>query len=280
MSYILDALRKADAQRERDPARGIHAQSLQAQQPQGPAATGAKTWVWAGAAAGVVVVGGALWYALQQRGPAARAQEAVARAPASLPPIAATPVAASAIVPSAAPAALEVQAGTEAAPTIAPRRATRLAQASPAQPVVAPAIPPASVAASMSPLAAGQPPMPVPQAVSPAPGAPGMVNQPPPGMTPPPSFNTAPAPTPLAPRPPVSVAPAPPTPPVAGLPAEAPKLTITGGVYSANRAQRMLIVNGQVAAEGADLGNGVKLEEIQPKAAVLTFRGSRYVVGY
>ncbi len=27
MSYILDALKKADAQRERDPARGIHAQS-------------------------------------------------------------------------------------------------------------------------------------------------------------------------------------------------------------------------------------------------------------
>ena len=30
MSYILDALRKADAQRDRDPARGIHAQTLHA----------------------------------------------------------------------------------------------------------------------------------------------------------------------------------------------------------------------------------------------------------
>ncbi|RYY69139.1 MAG: hypothetical protein EOO24_51245, partial [Comamonadaceae bacterium] len=28
MSYILDALRKADAERERDPARGIHAQPM------------------------------------------------------------------------------------------------------------------------------------------------------------------------------------------------------------------------------------------------------------
>src|SRR5437868_3587328 len=33
MSYILDALRKADAQRERDPARGIHAQPVTAAAP-------------------------------------------------------------------------------------------------------------------------------------------------------------------------------------------------------------------------------------------------------
>lgn len=68
--------------------------------------------------------------------------------------------------------------------------------------------------------------------------------------------------------------------PVAGLPPDAPKLTITGGVYSASKAQRMLIVNGNVVAEGADLGSGVTLEEIKPKTAVLRFRGARYTVGY
>ena len=73
---------------------------------------------------------------------------------------------------------------------------------------------------------------------------------------------------------------APPMPPVAGLPPDAPKLTITGGVYSSNRAQRMLIVNGQVFSEGGDLGAGVTLEEIKPKSAVLRFRGARYSVGY
>ncbi len=70
------------------------------------------------------------------------------------------------------------------------------------------------------------------------------------------------------------------TPPVSGLPADAPKLVVTGGVYSTNPAQRMLIVNGQVVNQGADLGSGVTLEEIKPKSAVLGFRGGRYSVAY
>jgi len=70
------------------------------------------------------------------------------------------------------------------------------------------------------------------------------------------------------------------TAPVAGLPADAPKLAISGGVYSANVAQRMLIVNGQVFNEGSEIGTGVVLEEIKPKSAVLKFRGSRYTVTY
>lgn len=68
--------------------------------------------------------------------------------------------------------------------------------------------------------------------------------------------------------------------PIAGLPADAPKVAISGGVYSANVAQRMLIVNGQVFNEGSEIGAGVVLEEIRPKAAVLRFRGARYTVGY
>jgi general secretion pathway protein B len=68
--------------------------------------------------------------------------------------------------------------------------------------------------------------------------------------------------------------------PIAGLPADAPKLAISGGVYSANAAQRMLIVNGQVFNEGGEVEPGMVLEEIRPKAAVLRFRGSRYSVPY
>ena len=61
---------------------------------------------------------------------------------------------------------------------------------------------------------------------------------------------------------------------------ELPKLAVTGGVYSDNPGQRMLIVNGQVVNEGADLGQGVVLEQIRAKSAVLRFRGYRYAVGY
>ena len=55
MSYILDALRRADAERERDPARGIHAQPAavlprDAQPPREP-------WVLAGAAVVVAIAG-------------------------------------------------------------------------------------------------------------------------------------------------------------------------------------------------------------------------------
>ncbi len=67
---------------------------------------------------------------------------------------------------------------------------------------------------------------------------------------------------------------------MAGLPADAPKLVITGGVYSTNPVQRMLIVNGQVLNEGSEVASGVVLEEIKPKGAVLRFRGARYTVNY
>ena len=71
---------------------------------------------------------------------------------------------------------------------------------------------------------------------------------------------------------------------IAELPAdiqrELPKLTITGGVYSTNAAQRLLIVNGQVLNEGAEAAPGVRLAQIRPKTAVLVFRGYRYGVAY
>ena len=66
--------------------------------------------------------------------------------------------------------------------------------------------------------------------------------------------------------------------PVKGLPADAPRLVISGSVYSSNPAQRLLIVNGQVWREGADLGAGVVLEQVRPDSAVLGFRGERYNV--
>jgi general secretion pathway protein B len=91
-----------------------------------------------------------------------------------------------------------------------------------------------------------------------------------------------PPPAAVPPRPAISapVPPPPPTPPVAGLPADAPKLVLSGGVYSTNPAQRMLIVNGQVFNEGSEVAPGVKLEQIKPRTVVLGFRGARYTVAY
>lgn len=55
-----------------------------------------------------------------------------------------------------------------------------------------------------------------------------------------------------------------------------PALAITGVMYSENAAHRMLIVGGQVFHEGEEPAPGLKLELIRPKSAVFSYRGQRY----
>jgi general secretion pathway protein B len=246
MSYILDALRKADAQRESDPARGIHAQPQRAAVDADPPAGGYRTWFWVASAAGVIALAMAGWYMYRDRGsvtppPHRDATMAQPARPAMLAP---PPAVAQVPAPVIAPAPVVVPA-----PVIAPAPAPAVAVLPP--PVVT-APPPGGRSMARVPSRADRPTM---------------------GGTPPPNAPAAAAPA-------AAIPPAAPMPPVAGLPPDAPKLTITGGVYSANRSQRMLIVNGQVVAEGGDLGSGVTLEEIKPKSVVLVFRGARYTVGY
>lgn len=93
-----------------------------------------------------------------------------------------------------------------------------------------------------------------------------------------PSFGAAPQ-APAA-RAPVPALPTVQSPPVKGLPADAPKLVINGGVHSPNPARRRVIVNGQVVREGADLGAGVVLQQIRPDSVVLGFRGEQFHVVY
>ncbi len=253
MSYILDALKKADAQRERDPARGIHAQP--ASLTTGPRQPGDanRAWFWGAGAAGFAAMAAVAWYLYQDR-------EAVA-------------------MPAAARVAVAASSSGIPAPVSAP--------VAPAQPPVATAIlpPPVVVAANepaRDPRSSSRPtihgrPQPVATASVATSGTSTVVAAAPPAPAVAASAAAAPtAPVTPPPRTPVVV----PTAPVVGLPADAPKLVITGGVYSTNPAQRMLIVNGQVFNQGADLGSGVTLEEIRPKAAVLMFRGGRYSVAY
>jgi hypothetical protein len=64
------------------------------------------------------------------------------------------------------------------------------------------------------------------------------------------------------------------------LPADAPRLVVTGAVWSADRSKRMLIVNGQPVREGTDVGSGVVVESVHREGAVLGFRGNRYTVWF
>ena len=108
MSYILDALRKADAQRERDPARGIHAQpptvSAAAENPQ-PAG---RLWLMGLVLlVGMALLAAAMWWLGWLARPVAPVAPAVgvavAPAAATVPSVT-PPLPATAVLPTAPPA--------------------------------------------------------------------------------------------------------------------------------------------------------------------------------
>jgi len=209
MSYILDALRRADAERERDPARGIHARPASG----APAPARGRMPVRLAGVAAVLVVAAAFWFWQQGRTPAApvaRHEVPIAAPAAPAPP----PVAAAVSPPAPAPIP-----GVEK-----PRVAVVPARAAAAAPASAAAPPAGAAPASDRVFAVSELP--------------------------------------------------------ADVQRELPRLAITGGVYSDNAAQRMLIVGGQVVNEGAQLAQGVVLEQIRPHVAVLRYRSWRYGVAY
>src|SRR5438477_12220546 len=92
MSYILDALRKADAQRERDPSRGIHAHPT----PLGASASNVARapWTWGVAAVVIGIAGWAVWHLSQDKSAAvAPSATANSQAPQAIAPVnAAAPI--------------------------------------------------------------------------------------------------------------------------------------------------------------------------------------------
>jgi general secretion pathway protein B len=57
---------------------------------------------------------------------------------------------------------------------------------------------------------------------------------------------------------------------------ELPRLAISGSVYSEDPASRFVMINGEVAREGARLGPDLVLERIGTRELVLRFKGQRY----
>lgn len=139
MSYILDALRKADAERERDPARGIHAQPLAGVAPQEPRPSSVKgAWI----AAAVVLAAWAVYGFWSHEA----ATPVVVAAPA--PPVAA-PMVLVAPAPAPAPATIVMPpAPPMVVPVVAPPAApprTAVAKAAASAPVTVAAAPAAAV---------------------------------------------------------------------------------------------------------------------------------------
>lgn len=59
-----------------------------------------------------------------------------------------------------------------------------------------------------------------------------------------------------------------------------PRVSFGGYMYSANPADRLLIVDKALRHEGEEVAPGLVLERLLPKAAVMNFRGIRYRVAY
>ena len=149
MSYILDALRRADAERERGNVPGLHTQPAPVPHADDGRTGRAPAWVWPAAGVAVAVIAALAWLALgRDAAPPERAaglaEVAVAPvAPQVVPP---QPLPAAVPAPITAPAAVQP---ASAAPT--PRAATAAPPRKPAAVVAgAPAKPPRVTSATTS----------------------------------------------------------------------------------------------------------------------------------
>jgi general secretion pathway protein B len=59
-----------------------------------------------------------------------------------------------------------------------------------------------------------------------------------------------------------------------------PNFKIGGSAYSSDPSSRMLMINGQIFREGDAVAAGLVLKQIRPKGAVFEFRGYRYEMGF
>lgn len=252
MSYILDALKRADNERERERGAvpGLHSQQV-LPPTTSPDDGDSRTWLWVVGGALAIVLGGLAWY---QFGPAIQ----ITARTSPLPP----PPPISAPLPAPAITAITAVPATEVAPASAPAVTAPVPTDVPLPVAAAPAEPaPSRQSVTAEARAARR----AAQANEAA----------------------ARAPAPAAPR---AEAPPPPAAPVervyafndlpANIRAEIPSVVIGGSSYSPNPKFRLLMVNGQMYQEREKPLPNLVLEQINPKSAVLNYKGYRYRISY
>lgn len=241
MSYILDALRRADAERERGRVPGLHAQALPLRtadtDPAPPASRrprGSRASLVTALLVLLALLSAFAWWGLGGTGaPGADASPPVQSA-----------------VPNPAPD-LAPPANTPANPPARPDAPA--SPASPAMPAPLAAMPRDETATAAPPILAPAPP----PAAAARPAA--QARQP---QTQ--DDDALPRVADLAPT------------ARAGL----PPLQISGTTYAESPALRMLIIDGKVLQEGQDIAPGLRLEAIGPRSAVLNHQGRRLRLTY
>lgn len=257
MSYILDALKKAESERRIGSIPDMHAQPLAT-----ASATDSPAWrrpyAWATLAGVVLMAGGIAWFAPWQ---AARRSDTGA-----LP------------TPQSSSGTVAIDTNRNAAPTppaVSQKTVPPIAQA---------VVPEETVPPVPQQTAQPEPAKPKPE---PAPVK-KKKSEPPPAIAAPAPQATASKKenAPAAAAPPAAVAPAaePRLPGFRDLPAniqqEIPALTVGGYIYSSIAAERSLLINNRLLREGSEISHGLVLEKMLPKEAVLNYKGYRYRVPY
>ncbi len=248
MSFILDALRKSEHERQRQLGPTI------AELPVARPGARVPGWIWI-ALAGLLALNVAIlgWFLLREpAGPPPLAQDAARTPPAPAP--APTPVA------TAAPAVSTPTSAPAPAPVAAPITAPAVDSPLPA-PAVAPGernVRPLVVEAAPS-QPADMPTFAAPEAPDPA---------------------LLPVAPPPAPRSPPSVAAG--VPSIDQLPAQAtaglPALNLDLHIYANQPAQRAVFINGARYREGDALPGGARVQQITPEGAVLSYGGQRFLL--
>lgn len=240
MSYILDALRRAEAERERGAVPGLQSQQQQIE-TEDDAPTRSRTLVWAIIGLAFALIATLAWTLLGGSTPARQIAEGpVTAAPAAAPVATAAPVAQSLAEIAAAPPSATV--------------ATQTATPSPTMPQPV-----------QMPMATQPAPRPV--AFAPAKVAPQVALATPRVDVPKPATAAASEPRIYA----QSELPA-------DIQRELPRVAINGSSYSGDAASRMVMINGQVFHEGDQLSAGLVLDKIRRRSAVLAYKGLRYEV--
>ena len=276
MSYILDALRRAEAERERGAVPGLQSQQYAIAEDDA-VATRPRRLVWAVVALALALIAVLAW-ALQGRGESTSrlpVEGAVVPAPTPVSPIAPAPTAPT-LGSATAPAS-----DSPTTPTVAPTTPS-IAPPPRSETHVAPAAthPPAPAARATTPAVSERPHVP-PASVAPVERA--STRSTAEGKRAQPRGADASASSATA-----SASGAAPTAGAARVytPAELPedirrdlpKVVVSGSSYSGDAASRMIMVNGQVFHEGDRLAPDLVLQRIRQKSAVLSFRGWQYEV--
>jgi general secretion pathway protein B len=248
MSYILEALKKAQAERQLGNAPTIHAPLVHSVPA---AATGRKPLV-IGFAAGAVLVVGALVLWRQQ--PAAPVPQTVAPLPSSAP----------AHKPSAAPVPVPAHAAV-AQPAARPHPADHASGPAPVAKAASPMPSPAPAVAGAAPLQTAAPE--APARAAPAAVAAVAAVDPAPRATAPASPSAEDTLHTLNELP-------------EAIRVAVPKVAFGGYMYSPNPADRLVLVDKTLRREGEEVAPGLVLEKLLPRGALMNYRGYRYRVPF